>query len=162
MIITHASKDKITKIENDDIFCECRMGCLFFGEEDNTYNLAGECNYQYNLEVENVLRMRSLNFKHNYEDCQIMQNVFEDMRIKFGFDESVSDDELSELLDNSLDINDYDTSIDDDMKSWVLQQFQGILAHKLGYDCAESEDEQGAVYIAFCVDRELELQEVVI
>lgn len=157
MIITHASQDKITKIESYDVYCEARMGCLFFGSEDNTYNLAGECNYQYSLNVENVLRMGSLNYKHNYEECAVMQSVFEDMRIKLGLDD-VSDDELSELLDDTLDISDYETSLDDTaIASWVLQQFQGIIAHKLGYDCAESEDEQGTVYIAYCAGREREL-----
>lgn len=123
MIITHASQDKITKIESHDVFCECRMGCLFFAEEGNTYNLSGECNYQYNLEVDNVLRMSSLNFKHNYEECRIIQSVFADMRDKFGFIDEVSDDELSELLDNTLSISDYETEIDKDfgMDQWVLQ-----------------------------------------
>ncbi|WP_419207987.1 hypothetical protein ACN08S_08825 (plasmid) [Photobacterium leiognathi subsp. mandapamensis] len=122
------------------------MGCLFFAEEGNTYNLAGECNYQYNLEVENVLRMRSLNYKHNYTECSVMQSVFADMRDKFGFIDEVSDDELSELLDDTLSISDYETELldkDFGMDQWVLQQFQGIIAHKLGYDCAQSEDEQG-------------------
>lgn len=158
MIITHASAEKIEKVESYDVYCDCRMGCLFFAEEGNTYNLEGECNFQYNLEVKNVLRMRSLNFKHNYEDCQIMLSVFDDMRDKFGFIDDVSDDELSELLDDTLSISDYETELDKDfgMDQWVLQQFQGIIAHKLGYDCAQSEDEQGVVYIAYCVDRELE------
>lgn len=75
--------------------------------------------------------------------------------VKFGFIDEVSDDELSELLDNTLSISDYETELDKDfgMDQWVLQQFQGIMAHKLGYDCAQSEDEQDVVYIAYCVDR---------
>ncbi len=159
MVITHASQDKITKVINEDFLCDCRMGCLFFGGEGNTYNLAAECNYQYNIDVENVLEMRRLNYKHNFEECEIMKDVFADMRITFDFTDDATDEELSELLDETLSIDDFENVFvrreEWGMDQWVLQQFQGIIAHKLGYDCAEAEDEQGTVYIAYCVDRKL-------
>ena len=36
---------------------------------------------------------------------------------------------------------------------WYVQQNMGLLAHALGYEAAEDHDEQGTVYVAYCVDR---------
>lgn len=152
MIITHASQSKINEI--DSSYSEAQLGCLFFASEGNEYNLAAECNFQYNLDVENILEMRRLNYQHDFSECEIMRDVFDDVRCALGLD--CDDEEISEILDDTNSVFDYETSIDSGVASWLVQQFQGILAHKLGYDCAESNDERGVVYIAFCVDRKLE------
>ncbi|EUD05550.1 hypothetical protein [Providencia alcalifaciens] len=71
----------------------------------------------------------------------------------------VDDDVIAQLLDESISVWDndfnYSHSYDDGEASWAIQQYQGILAHKLGYDCARLTDEQGTVYIAYCVGRPL-------
>ena len=152
MIITHASKDRITNVKVYDSYSSVVKGCLFFGSENNDYNLAGECNYQYHLDVENVLVMSKLNYDFDYAENGIIQSVFERFRSELCLD--LDDEGISEIFDETSMISDYENSNDDECE-WILQQYQGILAQNLGFDCAQSFDEQGTVYIAYCVDREL-------
>jgi hypothetical protein len=150
MIITHASHEKIESVESNPALSLCLKGCLCFADEGNTYNLVNECNYQYNLEVDedNIIDVSRFWYEHE-ESEPAAQDVFEMMRDDiFGWDDC-TDEELAELLDGSADIHDADAS-------WAVQQYQGILAHKLGYDCAKDFDEQGVVYVAYCVDRDLQ------
>lgn len=67
-----------------------------------------------------------------------------------GFDE-MSDSELCELLDETSGTHELDAEA-----AWLVQQYQGILAHRLGYDACESIDENGVVFIVYCVDCNLE------
>lgn len=155
MIITHASATKIETVkeyrsyEND-----VHRGCLFFGDEGNDYNLACDVNFKYNLEVneDKVIRVSQFFYAHSHEDSAVTA-VLDDLRDELGLE--CDDEEMSEILDETNSIFDYETSVSSDIASWLVQQYQGILAHKLGYDCAESEDEQGVVYIAYCVEREM-------
>lgn len=150
MIITHASATKIEKVENDYMYSNCLKGCLFFAGEGNNYNLAGDVAFQYNLNIDenNIIEVSRFWYEHEESD-QAVQDVFEMMRDDvFCWDEH-SNEQLAELLDG--------TETDGNAEAdWAVQQYQGILAHKLGYDCAESFDEQGVVYIAYCVERKLE------
>ncbi len=155
MKITHASQSKIEQVNDFDAMTEAYKGCLFFAHDGNTYNMAGECNYQYSLNVENVIHVSDLFFNHSHEDV-LIADLLDDLRIDLALECDL--EEMSNILDGTRDVTDYNTRNDDEAV-WIVQQYQGILAHKLGYDCAESEDEQGTVYIAYCVDREL--QEVV-
>ena len=150
--ITHASKERITNVKTYDSYSSVVKGCLFFGGENNDYNLAGECNYQYNLNVENILVMSKLNYDFDCSENEIIQSVFESFRSELDLD--LDDEEISEIFDETNMIADYENSNEDECE-WILQQYQGILAHKLGFDCAQAVDEQGTVYIAYCVDREL-------
>lgn len=152
MIITHASKERITNVKSYDSYSSVVKGCLFFGGENNDYNLAGECNYQYNLDVENILVMSKLNYDFDYSENEIIQSVFESFRNELDLD--LDDEEISEIFDETNMIADSENSNEDECE-WILQQYQGILAHKLGFDCAQAFDEQGTVYIAYCADREL-------
>lgn len=154
MIITHASSEKITEVKSHVAFDLPYKGCLFFGDEGNSYNLT-KCNFQYNLEVENIIRTKRFFYEHDTNE-EAVQEVFDMMRndlCLFDADDSV----LADLLDETTSIHD-DTEFTGDSAyaDWSIQQFQGILAHKLGYDCAESFDEQGTVYIAYCVNREMQ------
>ncbi|HGN1708111.1 TPA: hypothetical protein ACKRTE_004037 [Providencia rettgeri] len=155
MIITHASSERIEEVKSSVYYAPFFKGCLFFAAEGNEYNLAGECNYQYNIEVNNIIEVESFFSKHNISDA-VVQNVFEMVREDLEIE--ASDEEIAELLSNELSIRDFDFSGYDDEgeADWAIQQFQGILAHKLGYDCAKSSDEQGTVYIAYCVGREMQ------
>lgn len=57
MLITHASFNKITEVTKD-MDVSFLKGCLCFGHEGNEYNLSA-CNYQYNIEVENIIDTKS-------------------------------------------------------------------------------------------------------
>ncbi len=156
MIITHAAQEKIEIITSTHDFSAYK-GCLFFAAENNTYNMSGECNYQYNLDVENILEVRQIFYKYSHDE-DIIAQVLNEMRDDLLLDDDVSLEELADILDettNWLKLFDFEAE-DAGEKCWIIQQYQGILAHKLGYDCAESKDEQGTVYIAYCVDRELQ------
>ena len=148
MNITHASIERITEVTESNAYSIVYKGCLFFAEEGNTYCLGEDAaNYHYSIEVENVIETSSFFYKHDYAE-EAVQEVFEMMRNDcFGWDE-MTDEELSELLDETK------TELDAEA-DWAVQQYQGILAHKLGYDAAESEDEQGTVWIAYCVNRDM-------
>lgn len=155
MIITHASHERITEVKDIVDYDLPYKGCLFFGDEGNTYNLNMECKFQYNLEVENIIRTKRFFYEHDTNE-EAVQEVFEMMRndlCMFDADDSV----LADLLDETTSIHD-DEEFNGDYAhvDWSIQQFQGILAHKLGYDCAESFDEQGTVYISYCVGREMQ------
>lgn len=153
MIITHASDRKITKISSS--MGDALRGCLFFAAEGNTYNLTGECNFQYNLDVseDKIIEARRFFFEHDFND-EIILDVLNALRNELNLD--CDDETMSTIIDESSDIGDYVSSDDLAVSSWLVQQYQGILAHKLGYDCVESFDEQGTVYIAYCVNRKLE------
>ncbi|WP_272539684.1 hypothetical protein [Providencia sp. PROV197] len=156
MIITHASFNKITEVTKD-MDVPFLKGCLCFGNEGNEYNLSA-CNYQYNIEVDNIIDTKSFFYRHDVDE-KAVQEVFQQVRKDLGLLD-VDDDVIAQLLDESISVWDndfnYSHSYDDDGEaSWAIQQYQGILAHKLGYDCARSTDEQGTVYIAYCVGRPL-------
>ncbi len=149
MIITHASYEKIEKVSR--ALDGPLRGCLFFGYEGNTYNLT-QCNFQYNLEVDedNTIKACRFFYEHSEDEAEVLE-VLGMMRseVLTPFDE-MSDSELCELLDETQGTHGLDMEA-----AWLVQQYQGILAHKLGYDACESFDEQGVVFIAYCVDREL-------
>ncbi|MEX9782224.1 hypothetical protein AB7315_21585 [Providencia manganoxydans] len=155
MIITHASAERITEVKARSPYALFLKGCLFFAAEGNEYNLAGECNYQYNLEVNNIIDVESF-FSHHDIAEQAVQQVIELVRDDLEIE--ASDEEIAELLSNESSIRDFEfNGYDDEGEAdWAIQQYQGILAHKLGYDCAKSSDEQGVVYIAYCVGREMQ------
>ncbi|MEQ4674011.1 hypothetical protein ABN063_05550 [Providencia vermicola] len=154
MIITHASSERIAEVKARNPYAMFLKGYLFFASEGNEYNLAGKCNYQYNLEVNNIINVESFFSRHDISEdavLEIIELVREDLEL------DLDNDEIAALLDNSESIRDFEFGGYDDAgeADWAIQQYQGILAHKLGYDCAQSSDEQGTVYIAYCVGREM-------
>lgn len=156
MIITHASATKIKEVKAYRPYeCDVYRGCLFFGGEDNDYNLACDVNFKYNLEVDEdkVIRVSRFFYEHSHEES-VVAEVLNDLRDELGL--VCDDEEMSEIIDETNDIFDYETRVDGDIASWLVQQYQGILAHKLGYDCAVAFDEQGVVFIAYCVGRDLD------
>ncbi len=156
MIITHASQEKI-EIVTSTHDCNAYRGCLFFAAEGNTYNMISECNFQYNLDVENIIEVSQIFYRHSHDE-DIIAQVLNEMRDELALGDDVSLEELADILDETTDcLKLFDFEAEDACEQpWIIQQYQGILAHKLGYDCAESKDEQGAVYIAYCVDRKLQ------
>lgn len=166
MIITHASNKKIEQVNDVYFGTPFLKGCLCFGAEGNEYNLAGDCKYQYNIEVESIIPVKSFFFRHSYDEPAV-QEVFKLIREDLELESHISDETIANLLDDSEFIHIRNFQSDDDYSPiphrysddgeacWAIQQYQGILAHKLGYDCARSTDEQGTVYIAYCVGRPL-------
>jgi len=151
MIITHASAEKIEKVV---VSYGTQKGCLFFAAEGNTYNLAGACKYQYSLDVNNTIETHRFFYEHESNDS-VVRSVMREMMIELNLDER--DFDLAEsLLDDSANIFDYFSEEEAGEANWMIQQYQGILADRLGYDAAEAEDEQGTVYIAYCVDRDMQ------
>lgn len=149
MIITHASHEKIKKVSSQ-LDCPLR-GCLFFGYEGNTYNLT-QCNFQYDLEIneDNIIRATRFFYEHLEDEPEVL-DVLEIMRSEvFAPFDDMSNEQLCELLDETENTNELEAEA-----AWLVRQYQGILAHKLGYDACESFDEQGVVFIAYCVGREL-------
>jgi len=144
MRVTHASATRIENVTHTVGDSPLR-GCLFFGEEDNTYNLAGDCACQYSIDIENVLEVRRLAYQYEPSD---VADFLERMRDESEFFDA-TDEELFDLLAE-------ETQADDAGASWLVQQYQGLLADNLGFDAAESVDEQGVVYIAYCVGRKLQ------
>lgn len=138
MIITHSSFEEINEIEVNEL--GLRKGCLFFGHEGNEYNLMGECNFQLNVEVDedNVIEVRRFFFDHAASE---VEDVLENMMLELDIDKSTACD----LLDGT---NGGIDSLDSD-GMWIVQQYQGLAAHKLGYDACCDQDEQGEVFIKF-------------
>lgn len=155
MIITHASSEKIEKITVKHNFCDFYHGCLFFAQEGNAYNMANNVEYQYDLDVKKVFDVSRLQYEFNCEENETILEVVNELRNLLNLE--LSNEEMLDILDGSVDnVGEYTDDYQDD---WHVQQYQGILAHRLGYDCAESSDEQGTVYIAYCVGREKDLVE---
>ncbi|MBQ0211491.1 hypothetical protein ROW55_022160 [Providencia rettgeri] len=154
MVITHPSAEKVIEVTSKNPYTPFLKGCLCFGQEGNEYNLAGKCNYQYNLEVNHIINVDAFFIHHDISESivlDVIKMVREDLEL------DLDNDEIAALLDNSESIRNFEFSgyNDDGEADWAIQQYQGILAHKLGYDCAKSTDEQGTVYIAYCVGRPL-------
>ncbi len=153
MIITHASYQQITEVSDDR--GDYHRGCLFFAAKGNTYNLANNCVYQYDLNIdkERVLSVNVL-FSRYSKKNEIVFDVAESLASDLGLEW-----EDKEVVNQAIDLLSEEKSVEDfglrGEMQWLVQQYQGILADELGYDCFESTDEQGAVYIAYCVDRKL-------
>jgi hypothetical protein len=142
MRIQHNSPEKIKKVERN--YSSCLLGCLCFASEGHEYSLNGSKDeYSYIIDVENILEINRIWFQHEVEE---VKDLIEEMCDDLGLEEQ----EACDLIDETEHI------MDDAEGSWTVQQYQGKIAHALSYDCAESEDEQGVVYIAYCVDREME------
>lgn len=142
MRIQHNSPERIEKVESYKSFC--LRGCLFFAEEGHDYSLnPGNDNFAYIIDVENILDISRIWWEHEVSE---VSELVDEMCVDLDIDEEMA----CALIEESEHI------MDDGEKAWLVQQYQGLIAHKLGYDCAESEDEQGSVYIAYCVDREME------
>ena len=141
LTIQHNSPEKIVTVDSYKSYC--LRGCLCFALEGHDYSLnAGVDKYAYTIVVDedNMLNTNSIWYNHDYSELQnLLSEMCEDL--------DVSQEKACNLLDES------EYLIGED--GWLVQQFQGIAAHKLGYDCAVSDDEQGIVYIAYCVDRNM-------
>lgn len=149
MIITHASSQKIESVK--PAFHHL-LGCLHFAGEGNTYNMAGDCAYQYNIEVDNVVRATRFWYEID-EECEKAVAVIEALSAAIDVDA----EQAYQLLEESLFTHEMpEFELDNGEAGWVVQQYQGILANEFGFDCCESFDEQGTLYIAYCVDREME------
>ena len=152
MIIQHNSATKIEKVES--FFGDDLLGCLCFASEGHGYNLANSVKYSYTIEVdeEKILHMPSVWYRHNSDElnndaeeivCDVMQAL------------CVDRDRALNLLDGTDRDVENGTDYSGFCAGWYVQQSMGLLANALGYDAAEDHDEQGAVYIAYCVDRNM-------
>jgi len=139
MRIQHNSPHKIKEVE--DYHNEWLRGCLCFSGEGHEYSLSVcDDEYAYIIEVEKVLDMNRTWYEHELtEVSDLIEELSEELEL--------DSEEVCDLLDNSEHLC--------DERGWLVQQYQGKVAHDLGYDCAKSEDEQGVVYIAYCVDRKM-------
>ncbi len=101
MIITHASQEKI-EIVTSTHDCNAYRGCLFFAAEGNMYNMISECNFQYNLDVENIIEVSQIFYRHSHDEDIIVQ-VLNEMRDDLLLDDDVSLEELADILDETTD-----------------------------------------------------------
>lgn len=98
--------------------------------------------------------MESFFYRHDISEEAVNEVI---NRVREDLDLELDNDEIAALLDNSKNVRDYAHCYSDGGEAdWAIQQYQGILAHKLGYDCAKSIDEQGTIFIAYCVGRPLQ------
>lgn len=152
MIIQHNSATKIEKVKS--YFSDDLLGCLCFGAEGHQYNLAGNVKYSYTIEIDegNILDISRVWNKHNSDSLPAeAESVISDVQDAFGVDR----DRVLNFLDGSDTDTECGTDYSGMSASWYVQQSMGLLAHSLGYDAAEDRDEQGTVYVVYCVDREL-------
>ena len=137
MRIQHNSAEKIETVKNS-YDGDYLRGCLFFGNEGHTY---GKTQYSYVIEVQSVLSIKQIWNDHNpSEVSDLLDDLCSELEIDF--------DTACDLIDETESLR--------DERSWLVQQYQGIIANFLGYDCAKSFDEQGTVYIAYCVNKKME------
>jgi len=151
MIVQHNSIAKIEKVES--FFGEDLLGCLCFGEEGHDYNLAGEVNYRYVIDIDSVLDMSRVWFHHDSDNVsRAVEDVIQDVVDSLDCDR----DRALDFLDGSDTDCENGTNYSGFSAGWYVQQSMGLLAHALGYDAAADDDEQGVVYVVYCVDRELQ------
>jgi len=153
MIIQHNSFDKIDKIER--FFGEDLLGCLCFGEEGHDYNLANQVNFKYVIDIddENVLEMSRVWFCHDSEELSRQaEEVIQDLMDVLDTDRARALD----FFDGSDTDCETNTNYSGFSAGWYVQQSMGLLAHALGYDAALDKDEQGDVFVVYCVERELQ------
>lgn len=139
--VYHTSPKKITEINKDGMFDDC----LFFS--DDVYSMSVGSVYVYTIELNNTIEVNSFFYHDDYLKLNdIVSNIVNVA--------DVTEDEARDLLDGT------DESSDGDI-SWFIQAKQGEAAKVLGYEAAEAEDEQGAVYIVPMLDKlnELTLKE---
>ena len=153
MKIQHNSIERIGKVER--YFGDDLLGCLCFAEEDHDYNLGTDYNYSYLIDVEedNILDMTRVWMLHDSDNLSSgVEDIIEEMMEDLGCER----DRVLNFL-NGSDV-DYAVGTEDYSgfsAGWYVQQSMGLLAHALGYDAAEDHDEQGVVYVVYCVDREM-------
>jgi len=152
MIIQHNSMAKIEKVET--LFGEDLLGCLCFGDEGHDYNLAQEVNYRYILDIDedNIIDMRRLWYKHDSDNLpkdaeDIIQSMIDDL--------NVDRERILDLLDASDTDAENGTTYSGFSAGWYVQQSMGLMADALGYDAAVDSDEQGIVWVVYCVGKDL-------
>jgi len=137
MKIIHTSPEKIENINNKGIFGDC----LFFSSEEYTMTQS-ETVYVYSLEIseEQICHVSDL---YDEEIVAHIANVL-----------SISHEEAENVLTGRNTAWDYGGDGEDD---WWVQGKQGECAKKMGFESAESIDEQGTVYIVSMTGRECDL-----
>ena len=153
MKIQHNSMTKIEKVES--FFGEDLLGCLCFGEEGHDYNLAQKINYRYILDIDedNSLDMERIWFCHDSDKLPAQaEDIIQEMMDDLNCDR----DRILDFLDASDTDCENGTIYSGFCAGWYIQQNMGLIAHALGYDAAVDEDEQGTVYVVYCIDKELQ------
>jgi len=143
--VYHTSSEKIKNITKSGRFGDC----LFFSSE--VYQMNNSAIYTYSIELKNAIEVSRFFYDDN---CDKLDSIVESIMNIVECDKETAEN----LLDESVNI----FNIIDDCEiaseySWTIQGMQGEAARLLGYDSAESEDEQGTVYIVSMSGREKEL-----
>ena len=151
-IIYHTSPSKIEKIKD-------RKGnfkdSLFFSADE--YSMSSGKTTTYAMDIDNMEFLSPSQFFYD-DDYEKLNDIVSDVENYADVDNEMAQG----LLDGSEDP--FEIIEDGEMAgdlSWFIQGKQGESAKILGYDGAESEDEQGTVYIVPMIGRESDLIEVV-
>lgn len=141
MKLFHTSPEKIEKISKFGMFGEC----LFFSS--SVYVMTAVEDYiTYSIEIneDDVIEVGSF-FHH--DEWEKLNDIVQHIMDVCECDE----EEAQDYLDGS-------EHHEDGEMDWMIQGLQGDAAKVLGYRAAQSEDEQGAVYIVPMFGRESELK----
>lgn len=152
MRLLHTSPSEIISIEKYGKFDDC----LFFVCGDNSddgYQMAVGEVITYALEVGSSIEVGSFFYQ---EDCEKLAEIVAEIAEMFGVDNETAEEILSDEQ-SAYDFMDGEEAAE---ASWKVQALQGKAAKALGYEAAQAEDEQGAVYIVPMAGRELELTRV--
>lgn len=149
--IFHTSPEAITNIDDFDRMFD---DCLFFSRR--VYVMTRVADYKvYSLEIadENIIEVGRFFY---LDDCDKLSGLVDEIKELCDCDS----DDAEELLSERADIYDFiDDATDAAEASWKIQALQGKAAKLLGYEAAQSEDEQGTVYIVPMLGRESDLIE---
>ena len=140
MTVYHTSPDKIEKITKNGLFADC----LFFSETPYSMSISNVHTYKINVKTIKVSE-----FFYN-DDCEKLNNIVNDIMTYFNTDKETAEN----LLDSTIESWELSDETED---NFYIQAKQGEAGKIIGYDGAESEDEQGTVYIIPMFERELDL-----
>lgn len=136
----------VTKINTWGTF-----GSFLFFSADVYKTSAGAANiYKIEIDGNEIIEAYSL-FYH--EDAAKLDSLVSELAEKYGIDEDVAADLISEKANAWAEIEDCDAET-----SWEIQHYTARAAKILGYRGVQVEDEQGAAYMIDMLGRESELR----
>lgn len=138
----HTSPVKIKKID-----ALGKFGEVLFFSGDVYVMTASPKYYIYSVEISQDEIIEVFRFK--YRESELKEEILE---IKELLD--IDEDTALELLCGEKSVWQLDKCEDLADIAWKIQELQGMSAKKLGYFAAESEDEQGTVYIVPMLEKE--------
>lgn len=127
------------------------LGSFLFFSADIYKTSAGAANvYKMEIDDSEIIEACSL-FYH--EDAEKLDSLVSELAEKYGIDEDVAADLISEKANawNEIQYCDAETS-------WEMQHYTARAAKILGYRGVQVEDEQGAAYMIDMLGRESELR----